>query len=111
VNEAYRPWSIGKLLQLDHWQHHKPEILRQGRVVQFQAGLDGDDDDSSSEADGADNLCAPETPRALFASCSGDRLTNDVMSPWTIKLSDVAETLVSVRSQVWPGAFAFVKGR
>lgn len=101
MNDAYRPWPIAKLLQLDYWQHHKPEILKQGRVEAFQ------EDDEDDEAD----TCASEVPRVLFSPCSGDRLTNDAMSPWTIKLSDVVATLVSVRSQVWPGAFAFVNGR
>lgn len=77
-----------------------------------------DDSDSSSDASNeedetetSNNEGESETPIPLFASCSGDRLTNDAMSPWTIRLSDVCETLVSAQSLVWPGAFAFVKDR
>lgn len=95
--------------------------MRQGRVCYFDGTLLGENDnqsDASSDAsneedetEAANNETKPETPIPLFASCSGDRLTNDAMSPWTIRLSDVVETLVSVQSRVWHGAFAFVKDR
>jgi Radial spokehead-like protein len=126
-NGSYRPWSVGKLLKLDYWEHHKPEILKQGRVSHFDGSIlnkssyddveDGISDVSSEESSGRDesetanNESKPEIPIPLFASCSGDRLTNDAISPWTIRLSDVVETLVSVQNHVWPGAFAFVKDR
>ncbi|CRL02367.1 CLUMA_CG015204, isoform A [Clunio marinus] len=133
VNSAYRPWSIKKLLQLDYWQHHKVQIteysnsgffLKKGKVTdENDRKLDeennvsrdtddkGDDNDDDDGREIANNGIKPETPIPLFASCSGDQLTNDAMSPWTIRLSDVVETLVSVQSHVWPGAFAFVKDR
>lgn len=120
VNESYRPWEIEKLLKLDFWQHHRPEILEQGRVVFFNGIVLIEDDDGESLSDTSadeedseepNNDTKPETPIPLFASCSGDRLTNDVMSPWTIRLSDAVETLILVQSHVWPGAYAFVKNR
>lgn len=119
MNEAYRPWSIGKLLKLDYWEHHKPAILKQGRVSIFDGSLlsgnaddeDGEGEGSGTEADVTNKETTPEIPLPLFAACSGDRLTNEGMSTWTIRLSDVVETLVSVQSHVWPGAFAFVKDR
>lgn len=124
ANESYRPLSLSKLTKLDYWEHHKPEILKQGRVSFFDGSLlnNNDDDDESDdtsstasseedETEATNNGMNPEIPKALFAPCSGDRLTNDSMSPWTIRLSDVVETLVLLQSHVWPGAFAFAKDR
>lgn len=126
VNPSYRALSVEKLLKLDYWQHIKPEILKQGRVCYFDGGLlaqyhsnnatidnsNDDDDDDDDEMDAPLNNVNPEMPVPLFTSCSGDRLTNDTISPWTIRLSDVVESpLVLVRSNIWPGAFAFVKER
>lgn len=68
-------------------------------------------DEEDEETEATNNDTKPEIPVPLFASCSGDHLINDVMSPWTIRLSDVSETLVLAQSHVWPGAFAFVKDR
>jgi hypothetical protein len=128
VNESYRPLSIEKLSKLDYWQHIKPEILEQGRVCFFDGRLlakfhsdsneedddDDDEDDEESQPDAAHNKPCTEMPAPLFASCSGDRLTNDAtISPWTIRLSDVVDSLspplVLLQSNIWPGAFAFVK--
>lgn len=121
-NERYRPWPVSKSQQLDYWEHHKPEILKQGRVAYFDGSLLNDDledddgltdvsDEEDEEAEATNNDTKPEIPIPLFASCSGDQLINDGMSPWTIRLSDVSETLVFAQSHVWPGAFAFVKDR
>lgn len=111
-------------MKLDYWEHCKPEILKQGRVTYFDGSLlnKNDDDDQSEASSGkgtgrededgpeaANNeSIKPEVPILLFTSVSGDRLTNNGMSPWTIRLSDVVGTLVAVESRVWPGAFAFV---
>lgn len=123
ANGLYRPLSNLKLLQPDHWVHHRPEILKQGRVSYFDGSLlnesideadDGSSDLSEDENEGAEASnkdTKPETPIPLFASCSGDRLINDGMSPWTIRLSDVSETLALAQYHAWPGAFAFVKDR
>lgn len=118
-SDSYRPWNAAKLLDLDYWEHYKAEILKQGRVAYIDGSvLDIDDTDAPSilsddeeEADAPDDETTPEVPVPLFASCSGDRMINDDMSPWTIRLSDVLETLVSAQSRVWPGAFAFAKDR
>lgn len=76
-----------------------------------ESEVSSDVSEEEDEAETSNNEGEPEIPIPLFASCSGDRLTNDAMSPWTIRLSDVCETLVSVKSLAWPGAFAFVKDR
>jgi hypothetical protein len=122
VNIGYRPLPISKLTKLDYWEHFKAEILLQGRSTYFEFDPSvlnnikaDDDDDSSSEGDETDvtnNDIKPEIPIPLFAACSGDRLTNDVISPWTIRLSDVLQTpLVLLQSNIWPGSFTFVKNR
>lgn len=106
-------------MDLDYWEHYKAEILKQGRVVYIDgSALSENIDDTPSdlsddedETDAPDEETTPEVPIPLFASCSGDRMLNNDMSPWTIRLSDVLETLVWAQSRVWPGAFAFVKDR
>jgi Radial spokehead-like protein len=127
VNASYRPLSKDKLLKLHYWEHIKPDILKQGRVRYFDGrsllrkGQDDDNDFESdivskdsegSEAEVANNETNQDVPVPLFASCSGDRLTNDSISPWTIRLSDVLETpLVLLQSNIWPGAFAMTVNR
>lgn len=118
-NASYHPLPLDKLSKLDYWHHHKPEILKQGRVTYFDPNMLHDDNESEGgfseedETEAANNEMKPEMkPVPLFASCSGDRLTNDVpLSPWTITSTSSPTTLVMVRSNIWPGAFAFVKDR
>lgn len=79
------------------------------------SSIDGDSKsiDDEEGADVRDNKMCPEMPVPLFALCSGDRLTNDIISSWTIRLSDAVESspLVLLQSNIWPGAFTFVKDR
>lgn len=127
LNPSYRPLPLDKLLKLDNWVHIKPEILKQGRICYFDGkslvkGDAGDHDDLSSIGDDNEDEAEeeltnieikPDVPAPLFTSCSGDRLTNDVISPWTITVSDVTveSPLVLLQSNIWTGAFAFVKDR
>lgn len=131
MNAFYRPLSLEKLFKLDFFVHIKPEILKQGRVCFFDgrsllnndnndgshsetSNNDGDDDDGDSdvEKENNNNVMRQEMPIPLFAPCSDDRLTNDIVSPWTIRLNDVVDSpLVLLQSNVWPGAFAFAKDR
>jgi hypothetical protein len=129
MNALYRPLSLEKLSKLDYFVHIKPEILKQGRVCFFDgksllsnenngsqsdvSNNDGDDYASDSDVSNKNNnnIISLEMPIPLFAPCSGDRLTNDITSPWTIRLNDVFDPLVLLQSNVWPGAFAFVKER
>lgn len=130
MNATYRPLSLEKLSKLDYFVHIKPEILKQGRVCFFDgksllnndingsqsdvSNNDGDDYASDSDVSNKNNnnIISPEMPIPLFAPCSGDRLTNDITSPWTIRLNDVVDSpFVLMQSNVWPGAFAFVKDR
>lgn len=72
---------------------------------------DSESDASSDDEDGsevANNEAGPEMPIPLFASCSGDRLTNDGDLPWKVMSTDA---IVVLQSRVWPGAFAFAKER
>lgn len=128
VNASYRPLSREKLLKLDNFVHVKPEILKQGRVCFFDgksllnnggsqsdvSNNDGDDDVSGSDVsnEANNNIISPEMPVPLFAPCSRDRLTNDIASPWTIRVNDVVDSsLVLLKSNVWPGAYAFAVDR
>lgn len=125
--------SIDELLKLDYWVHIKPEILKQGRVCYFDGSIlaknhvdnndessidldDGDDDDDDPKEHKLDTMnikMNQETGVPLFTSCSSDRLTNDIISPWTISLNDVIveSPLVLLQSNIWSGAFTFVKDR
>ena len=117
LNASYHSLPIANLLKLDYWEHVKPEILKQGRVIYFDGNklrnfVDDDDDDkiseiSSEKSDMHSNR--GEVPVPLFASCSGDRLISDEMKPWSIQLSDIDDKLVLVQSLNWPGAYSFVK--
>lgn len=132
VNASYHPLSLDKLLKLDYWMHIKPEILKQGRVCYFdgrilmknqpndnndvndESSIDDDNDDDDENVTEITNIeMRPEMPVPLFTSCSGDRLTNDIISSWTIRLSDVIveSPLVLLQSNIWSGAFTFVKDR
>ncbi|CAG9803440.1 unnamed protein product [Chironomus riparius] len=129
VNASYHPLPLDKLLKLDHWMHIKPEILKQGRVCYFdgrllinnqvndnddESSIDDDNDDDDENVTEITNIeMRPEMLVPLFTSCSGDRLTNDIISPWTIRLSDafVESPLVLLQSNIWSGAFTFVKDR
>lgn len=131
VNAAYRPLSHEKLSQLDNFVHIKPEILKQGRVCFFDgksllindnnagsqsdmSNNDGDDDAVESDVNvkNNNNVLSPEMPNPLFASCSGDQMTNDFTTAWTIRLNDSVDSpLVLLESNVWPGAFTFATDR
>ena len=80
--------------------------------VNDESSID-DDDDDENVTEITNIEMRPEMPVPLFTSCSGDRLTNDIISPWTIRLSDVIveSPLVLLQSNIWSGAFSFVKDR
>lgn len=103
--------------------HIKPEILKQGRVCFFNGKSlfnnnindnDEEDEDDDSESFNKNLITIPEVPIPLFASCSNDQF--DEISPWTVRQYDVLDDnndfpFVLLKSNIWPGAFAFVKER
>lgn len=120
--------SLQKLLLLENWVHHKPYILKQGRVSWLNVKVlenkneikdDVDDDDGESnedsdidaaEADENVNEINPELQLPLFTSCSSD-ITSDEFALWNIKMRNSESPIVVVKSNLWPGAFSFAKGR
>lgn len=120
--------SLQKLLLLENWVHHKPYILKQGRVSWLNVKVlenkneikDNDDDDDgesnedsdidAAEADENVNEINPELQLPLFTSCSSD-ITSDEFALWNIKLRNSESPIVVVKSNLWPGAFSFAKGR
>lgn len=120
--------SLQKLMLLENWVHHKPYILKQGRVSWLNVkkdikDIDDDNDDDvddgesnvdsdidAAEADENVNEINPELQLPLFTSCSTD-ITSDEFALWNIKIRNSESPIVVVKSNLWPGAFSFAKGR
>lgn len=114
---------------LENWVHHKPYILKQGRVSWLNVKVlenkkdikDVDDefndgesnvesDIDAAEADENVNEINPELQLPLFTSCSSD-ITSNEFALWNIKIRNSESPIVVVKSNLWPGAFSFAKGR
>lgn len=124
MNVRYKQLSLQKLLLLENWVHHKSYLLKQGRVSWLNVNKneikDIDDDDGESnvesdvdaaEADENVNEINPELQLPLFTSCSSD-ITNGEFALWIMKMRNTESCpIVVVKSNLWPGAFSFAKGR
>lgn len=107
---------VANLQKLDYWEHTKPEILKQGRITFFDGNVlyqnsEEEEKSEASDEESEEPVKKIETPIPLFASCSGDRLVYERMSPWSIRLCDFDQKIVFVQSHNWPGAFALAKER
>ncbi|CAO1393733.1 unnamed protein product [Diamesa serratosioi] len=133
-NPKYKAMSLQKLLLLENWVHHKAYILKQGRVSWLNVNVlenkkdikdnvhDVHDDDTDGESNVESDLDAvaeadknvneinPELHVPLFTSCSND-ITNGEFALWNIKMRNLESPIVVVKSNLWPGAFSFAKGR
>lgn len=130
-NPKYKSMSLQKLLLLENWVHHKPYILKQGRVSWLNINVlnnkkkikdnDDDADDYDDESNAESDIDAAETDESfneinpelqvpLFTSCSND-VTNGEFALWNIKMRNLERPFVVVESNLWPGAFSFAKGR
>jgi radial spoke head protein 4A len=97
---------------LGNWVHHVQHVLPQGRCTwwnpQQKGEENGSDDEEEEERDEPDEP-EPEVGPPLLTPLSEDAEVNS-MPPWTPKLSSklVSQYAIAImRSNLWPGAFAF----
>merc|ERR1739847_93766 len=103
---------------MNNWVHHAPNILPQGRCSWFnptekveedfnEEDIEEEEEDESAEAK------AEEGPK-LLSSVADDTGLGLGLSSWTTYISSrvLPEYAVAIaRSNRWPGAYAFAKGK
>ncbi|XP_070156847.1 radial spoke head protein 6 homolog A [Polyergus mexicanus] len=119
-NMRYEPLSIKDLVDptMSNWCHHSPYILEQGRIIWWNPEKEEDIvDEELEEEDGAEKdeveTIGKEIGPPLLTPLSEDA-TVDSTIPWTARQSSYLQpdiAIALVRSNVWPGAFAFAVGR
>ncbi|XP_060516488.1 radial spoke head protein 4 homolog A-like [Cylas formicarius] len=115
VNAKYDPPSIKDLKDpnMSFWVHTAPYILPQGRTENWNPTPDDgelgmEDDDDEEELDKGKYVKA-EQGLPLLTPCSED-ISPEGVAPWSVKIaSGILDTyaLAFVRSNLWPGAYAF----
>nr|XP_034177169.1 radial spoke head protein 6 homolog A [Osmia lignaria]XP_034177170.1 radial spoke head protein 6 homolog A [Osmia lignaria] len=121
-NVHYDPRPIKDLIDpsMSNWCHHAPYILKQGRIVWWDPRRDDDqgeeeelDEEEEREEEEGLGGVKKEVGPPLLTPLSEDAVV-DTITPWTGTqssriLPDLAVALI--RSNIWPGAFAFASGR
>ncbi|XP_076665778.1 radial spoke head protein 4a [Andrena cerasifolii] len=120
-NPHYDPLPIKDLVDssMSNWCHHAPYILKQGRTVWWDPGRMGEEELGEEEEveDEEEEVEATQVQREigppLFTPLSEDAIVDSIIA-WTARQSshvqpDLAVALV--RSNIWPGAFAFASGK
>ena len=117
-NAEYEPMPIKELSDPrgTNWTHHVQFILPQGRCSfvnpNQKSEEDFEDEEEEEEKEEMDEL-EPETGPSLLTPISDDAII-DELPPWTIKCASERVpffSVVFVRSNLWPGAFAFGQDR
>lgn len=117
INPKYDPVRLKDLLDnsMSFWVHHTPYILPQGRITWWNPNpmpeVADEELGEEEEADVEPKVVGaePETGPALLTPCSEDA-TLETMPPWSVRpSSSVMEeyAMAIVRSNLWPGAYAF----
>ncbi|XP_025991672.2 radial spoke head protein 6 homolog A [Solenopsis invicta] len=124
-NINYDPLPIKDLVDpsMSNWCHCSPYILTQGRTVWWEESLEKEEnivDEIFEEKEEEENIekdlvkmVEKEIGPPLLTPLSEDAIVDSVI-PWAAKQSsyiqpDIAVALV--RSNIWPGAFAFAVGK
>ncbi|XP_054010347.1 radial spoke head protein 6 homolog A [Hylaeus anthracinus] len=119
-NVHYDPLPVKDLVDLSmtNWCHHTQYILKQGRTVWWNPAKEDQDEEVGEEEELEDEEeerteVQKEVGPPLLTPLSEDAIV-DTIIPWTVTqsstvLPDLAVALV--RSNTWPGAFAFACGR
>ncbi|XP_056601076.1 radial spoke head protein 6 homolog A [Triplophysa dalaica] len=102
---------------LNLWVHHVHHILQQGRCVWInltqKSGEDPDEDAEEEDHEEEADEPEPETGPPLLTPLSEDANINDT-SPWSSMTSSslIPQFCIAVvRSNLWPGAYAYVNGK
>ncbi|XP_038144226.1 radial spoke head protein 4 homolog A [Cyprinodon tularosa] len=117
VNPDFEGVPVHELAEsLKVWVHHRQHILQQGRCTwENMAEKTGEDTNEETEDEREEELDEPEPevgPRLLNPLSLDAEMFN--MPPWSSRLSShlTPEHAIAVlRSNLWPGAFAYSSGK
>ncbi|XP_046605104.1 radial spoke head protein 6 homolog A [Neodiprion virginianus] len=120
-NPHYDPLSLKDLIDpsMSNWCHHRQHILKQGRTTWWNPNApEEDEEEFAEEEDNEDDEGAPEAQQKevgppLLTPLSEDA-SLDTIPAWTVRQSSLVQpdfAVAIVRSNLWPGAFAFATGK
>ena len=113
-NLSYEPVNEKKLLDTKNWVHHQPNILENGKANWILSkSLEKKYEQATDDENDEFEKSTPENSFKLLSFCCEDT-TSENIQPWTSKLTCVNDSrnyLVHMRSNLWPGAFAFAYER
>jgi len=119
VNVEFDGLSVKDLIEpsMQNWVHHVQHILPQGRCSWFDPFQkpedDFEDEDLDEEEEENVDVAEPETGPQLLTSVAEDEPLS-TMPSWTVNVSSKSlpeYSFAIVRSNRWPGAFVFSKGK
>lgn len=117
LDPGYEPIGGKELLLPQSWVHYRPNILKQGRVNWFnpkdlEVKDEGEEEEEEEVEDEQTALGEEEElGPTLLTPCSEDTWK---WLPWTIRQAQTynpSQSMVVIRSNVWPGAFSFAQLR
>ncbi|XP_033339714.2 radial spoke head protein 4a [Megalopta genalis] len=120
-NPHYDPLPVKELVDssMANWCHHAQFILKQGRTTWWNPGKEeeneefGEEEELEEEEEDQGTEAQKEVGPPLLTPLSEDAIDDSII-PWTARQSSRVMTDLSValiRSNIWPGAFAFACGR
>ncbi|XP_018318300.1 radial spoke head protein 6 homolog A [Mycetomoellerius zeteki] len=125
-NMNYDPLPTKDLVDpsMSNWCHHSPYILKQGRTVWWNPKeenivdkvFEEEEEEEEEEEDIRTDevkMMEKEIGPPLLIPLSEDAIIDSVI-PWTVRQSSYIQSDVAIaliRSNIWPGAFAFAVGR
>ncbi|NWY75441.1 RSH4A protein, partial [Erithacus rubecula] len=114
-NTEFEPPPVAEMVEsLAMWAHHAKSILNQGRcfwINPFQKSEEDDEDEEEEEDEGEEQQ--EERGPPLLTLISEDEGMKDIPA-WTVQTSTdlIPQYSVAIlRSNRWPGAYAFASGR
>ncbi|XP_043583152.1 radial spoke head protein 6 homolog A isoform X1 [Bombus pyrosoma] len=120
-NVHYDPLPIKDLIDpsMSNWCHHAPYLLKQGRVVWWNPKAAQEEEIGEEEEVGEEEeeetRAGPEAEVGppLLTPLSEDAIVDSII-PWRVLQSShvqLDQAVALIRSNIWPGAFAFACGR
>ncbi|XP_046996788.1 radial spoke head protein 4 homolog A [Schistocerca americana] len=117
-NAAFEPVPLRDLLDpsMSFWVHHGRHILKQGRTKWWnpkQKSEDEVEEEVGPTEEEEEEEVEPEVGPPMFTPLSEDAAL-ETMPAWSVRIGSqiVKDTAIAfVRSNLWPGAFAFAAGR
>ncbi|CAF0802483.1 unnamed protein product [Didymodactylos carnosus] len=118
-NEEFKGAALSELIdeEFNGWVHHVQHILPQGRTKWWNPKQDSEKEEENEEeeeemkAEGAEEI-EPESGPPLLTPVGADAEIEGTR-PWTAKISSLLipqYACAFVRSNLWPGAYAFARG-